>query len=246
MIGQTAGYSFYFKEDPAKHRAKQILGNYHAFSLIRLNVTLFLPDAYHNVTEKGMIMKELLIAAAASADIFAAVLGLSVSGIKLPRRSAVMVALSGAAVLWAAALCASRLTGIFPSWTVMLLARGIPAVMGIHMVLGGIRRRKCPHCGHGVLDDPGSADLDRSESISIKEGLFMGLALSADSAAAGVSAGMSGLSPLRIFLYAFFCGTAAAAAGVKAGKTLHKKLRKNVPADIAAGILLIIIAAMGI
>lgn len=195
-------------------------------------------------------MKELLLAAATSADIFAAVLGLRAAGIRLPGISAAAAAASGAVILWVSALTASALSGIFPVGAAGLVSKAILAVIGTHMIICGVRRisvRRIHDCRKDtgdILSCPESADKDRSNSISLKEGAAMGLALSADSVVTGISAGIGGASPAKILIFSLLFGLAACAGGIFAGNALRRRIKNRFPAEIIAGSLLVLIAVI--
>ncbi len=90
-----------------------------------------------------------------------------------------------------------------------------------------------------VINNPLSADYDHSNSISVTEGIIMGLALSADSVFTGIGAGISGISLTHIFLFSLLFGAFSCTLGMLAGKLLN---RHDIPAGRIAGLILIIMA----
>lgn len=197
-----------------------------------------------------MITEAILIAAATSADIFAAVLGLRTAGIKLPPYSAAAAAASGAAVLWISAYASSLINSVVPISGAVYISKAILIFMGLYTIFGGLSKSRSRTKKHGglisscmeVMNDPASADSDKSESISITEGIAMGLALSADSVFTGVSAGIAGISPLLILIFSLIFGSLACFLGVLAGNLLNSRLKRSFPAWIIGGAILIIIA----
>lgn len=194
--------------------------------------------------------EEFLLAAATSADIFAAVLGLRAAGIKLPYFSALAAAVSGAVILWLSASAAAFIGDIFPIGGAVYISKAILAAIGIYMIINALKAAP-PSDDHGghltcseLMNNPESADADNSKSISLKEGAAMGIALSADSVLTGVSAGIGGISPLRIFILALLMGVFACIAGTCAGGFLRERIGKKFPAGIIGGLILIIISAM--
>lgn len=191
-----------------------------------------------------------MLAAATSADIFAAVLGLRAAGIRLPYLSAAAAAVCGAAILWVSASAAAFVGEIFPMSGAVYISKIILAAMGVHMIADTLKSQ--PRTDkHGslltcseLMSNPESADTDSSKSISLKEGAAMGIALSADSVVTGISAGIGGISPTRIFLLSLLLGIAACVTGICAGGFLHKKIGKKFPAGIIGGVILIIIAVI--
>lgn len=85
-------------------------------------------------------MNELLIALITSVDIFAAVMGLCCSGIRLPRVSACAVSLVGAGALCAAAALSELAAEFFGGFTgAAYISKGILLIIGVKALLDGIR-----------------------------------------------------------------------------------------------------------
>lgn len=93
-----------------------------------------------------------------------------------------------------------------------------------------------------ILHDPASCDMDNSGFLSIREACFLGAALSADSFAAGLGAGIGG----GAFAVPFFCGAfqlILLCAGEFIGRRLCRKTKYSGKYfTLASGALLIIIA----
>ncbi len=84
-------------------------------------------------------MNELFIALITSVDIFAAVMGLCCSGIRLPKRSAAVVAFVGAGVLCAAAALSEFAADIFGGFAgAAYISKGILLILGLKAVSDGI------------------------------------------------------------------------------------------------------------
>lgn len=121
-------------------------------------------------------------------------------------------------------------------------------LIGGYMIAGALRpskAEKSPQDGvlissARMLRSPDVCDPDHSKSIDYKEACMIGIALSADSFAAGLSAGISGG---YAFLVPIFCGVIQTLL-LSCGELLAGKLRLFVSADakwfsIAAGLILI-------
>ena len=91
-----------------------------------------------------------------------------------------------------------------------------------------------------VYADPQEADRDASQSLSAGEAASLAVALSLDSLAAGIGAGVSRVGPLEAAAVAFFLGILAVLAGHAAGK----RLAERCPSDLSwiGGLLLILLA----
>lgn len=191
-------------------------------------------------------MNLFLIGLATSADIFAAALGIGAAGIKFPVRSAFFSALSGAAVLWLAAVLSAAADSLFPIDIAIYISKAILLLMGLHSLLGekikklfikDCDKRKKSFNYSDVMNDPKISDIDNSKSISVPEGVVMGAALSADSVFMGISAGISGISPVMIFLSSLIWGMAAILSGTALGSRLALHIKLPI-----GGIILIILA----
>ena len=93
-----------------------------------------------------------------------------------------------------------------------------------------------------IIRTPRYCDMDNSKQIDIKEGLYLGLALSIDSIGAGFGSGASGIfMPILPFLTAL-CQIIFLSSGILLGKKLKcaKKIKENIW-TMVSGILLIII-----
>lgn len=213
-------------------------------------------------------VNELFVALITSVDIFGAVLGLYCSRIKLPALSAGAVALVGAAVLCAAAglseTAAVFFGDVLPMSGAAWISKGILALIGLKVLLGGIRdaskgrlssgspaasadcNARTVHRGmdklFGITGSPEMADCDNSSVISLTEAALLGLALSADSVFTGIGAGIGGMSPGLIFIFSFSAGLFACCLGSFMGRLLCRKESGHFPAGIITGIGLIVAA----
>lgn len=91
-----------------------------------------------------------------------------------------------------------------------------------------------------VYADPQAADIDKSLTLSVRESAALSIALSLDSIAAGVGAGIAGTSIILSFVL-FIILTVAA---VKGGCLLGNKIAGKLPFDISwiSGAMLIVLA----
>lgn len=188
-------------------------------------------------------MEAIFIAAATSADILAAVIGLQSSGIKLPYYSAAAVSLTGALILCVSVAAADFVNKIAAIGSAVYISKLILMLIGIKTIKGALKGRGAAEelsCIN-VLSHPERADRDCSKSISVKEGVVLGFALSADSVFTGIGAGIGGMSPLLILVLSFVFAMAACGAGAMTARLLSKKL-SSTAAAAAGGVVLLIIA----
>ena len=198
-------------------------------------------------------MEQILLSAATSADIFAAVISIRISGIKLPPLAAAAIPATGAVILYIACLLSAAADRLISIQWASMIAKAILILLGLYTIFGDYiknlcRRKNTPK--HAllacieVLNDPVKADIDNSKSISAAEGLFMGIALSADSVFTGISAGIAGMSPIIIFSMSLLFGLIASAGGILAAGWLLNRNIKGIPLERIGGILLIIVAIL--
>ena len=145
---------------------------------------------------------------ALSLDAFFASLAYGAGEIRLPGKSALVVALCCSGVLaagaWAGALWQPLAGGLHWLCAFFLAALGFCKICDSMLKRwvrkwggrGEMRFRlwsfRCILC---LYADPSRADADGSRSLSPREGLLLGAALSLDGAAAGVGAGLGGHGP---------------------------------------------------
>ena len=66
------------------------------------------------------------------------------------------------------------------------------------------------------------ADTDKSQDLSVHEAAALAIALSLDSAAAGINAGFLDVNSIRTSIFVFIIGTAAVGLGCLTGKKISK------------------------
>ncbi len=199
-------------------------------------------------------MKELFIACATSADMLAAAAVLRAAGIKLPLFSVLAACLGGSLILWGAACAASLITGCIPVSFAVCISRLILIIMGVITALSQMKNKRNTSTEEGyfsccvdILSDPAAADADHSRSISFREAVVMGVALSADSIFTGIGAGTGGARLPELAVYSLLTGIAACFAGNGIGCLISEnpRLRCRIPTEIISGLILIAVAIFG-
>lgn len=195
----------------------------------------------------GDIVKELLLAAATSADIFAAVLGLCASGIRLRPSAGAAAVMAGSVILWAAVCLSGVICSVIRIETALAVSKAVLFLLGLWAIFGDCIKRKLSRRGGllscaEILKAPAAADIDGSKSISPSEGLSLGIALSADSFFTGITAGMGGISPMKLLVFSMLAGAVSCILGIILGKRLFKGTKPDFPSGRISGLLLIIIA----
>ncbi len=155
----------------------------------------------------------LLLAAALSIDALGIGMSCRLKGICLPAGSRLMVTLLSAILTGAAVAAGGWIGGSMADYVTEVIGSALLLLLGLAIILGAVRERygvqkrqsRSPirRTVH-ILTDPSSGDLDHSRRIELKEAVYMGAALSADSAAAGFGIGTDGvLLPVFCCLFQF-------------------------------------------
>ena len=197
-----------------------------------------------------------LLAAALSIDALNIGVICGFEGIRIPWRSRwVMMAMT--TLCTALAVTAGYfLQDVLPPLFGQILGTVMLLGLGVYMTIGAVRRlRGHPRCvpptdGHflkesvELIGEPSRCDADDSKRIELREAAAIGFALSGDSVACGLGAGVGvGLHavlmpPLCGFFQMLFvwCG------GWLADRLRHKKSFRHEWMSLAAGVLLIVMA----
>lgn len=201
------------------------------------------------------LLQTLLLVTALSLDALFAGWGYGLGGIRVPRRAALVVSLCCSLVLGAALVVGGCLGPLFSKSMAQLICAPLLALLGLEKIFssalkGAIRKRQGRgelcfrlfdlRCILQIYADPQRADADGSRSLSAREAAALGVALSLDGAAAGVGAGLAGLSwPL-----AFGVSLALTFALVAGGARLGRRMGKKIQGDFSwlSGLLLLCMA----
>lgn len=198
----------------------------------------------------------VLLAAAVSTDAFTAGLAYGIKKIAIPPVSAVIISLVGSFMLGLSLLAGNVIQPFLPpgfaggvGFTILLLLgvvklfdSSIKAYIRRHEAVKKDIRFSLSSLQFilTVYADPQEADRDASQSLSAREAASLAAALSLDSIAAGLGAGVSRLGATEAAALTFFMGILAVLVGHAAGK----RLARRCPADLSwiGGVLLILLA----
>ena len=191
------------------------------------------------------VARALCFVGALSLDTLAASFSYGVRGIRIPPLSAAVMRLIGFLMLAASLGVSDLLRAKIPAgW-----AKGIGFVllfgMGVwklwECVQGKLRARAAEdHRFLSVVQDCTKADADESKTLSVKEAVLLTTALSLDTLAAGVGAGLCEGEPLLILVFSFFTEAAALHLGCFLGCRLSEK--KTADFSWLSGVVLILLA----
>ena len=203
----------------------------------------------------GPALEAMVLALAISLDAFVASFAYGSKRIKIPMRSAWVIALTCAAVTGLALLAGTLLRQYIP----YTLAGGISFVilftLGLLKLLDSITksiiRRRAISKGLAfslfnfnfillLYANPEQADLDGSKILTPSEAATLALALSLDGLGVGLGAAIGSANGLVLFIGAIAAGIAAIVLGGRLGNKAAEKARLNI--SWLSGVLLILLA----
>ncbi len=181
------------------------------------------------------MLRACLLAIAVCTDTFFAAMGCSMSGIVIPKRCAAIVSLVGTAFLGISLLFAELLYQVLPpgfcryGGSVLLCAMGgIQLCKGMLNTLLEQRGSMCLRCrGIGLVIriylDETTADADGSKRLSMGEAFAFAAALSLDSLASGIGAGIFRSAVPLCLVLTLLLGFSATIIGCKIGTSCKKE-----------------------
>ena len=177
------------------------------------------------------IIEMLILVTAVSVDAFVASMAYGMQKIRIPAASILIIASISSATLALSMLAGHLICQLLPTHFTSYLSFIVLLVLGIIKLLD----RSC----NSQAD---KANKNNDNLLSPTEALYLGAALSLDSLAAGMGAGVS---PAGIFAYivcSFFISITAIVAGCRLGQILWSRCNKNL--CWIGGVLLIFLAFM--
>lgn len=203
-----------------------------------------------------LIFFDELLTAALCADALAASFIYGADRVKIPPCSALIITSLSTLFLFVSLCLGNAVSGLLPPRLLPVLCFLILFGLGIFKlsdsavksaILKGRDRRKnlCfsfsgLHFILTVYADPGEADADENSVLSPAEALSVGVAMSLDSAAAGLGAGFSDFPLVPTLLAVFLAGAAAVRLGCALGTILSRRV--NLELSWVSGVMLIVLA----
>ena len=199
------------------------------------------------------IFETLLLSAALSTDALGIGASCALRGIKTPLRSKLTICLISVAVTAAAVFSGNFIGRFVPSFVGGIAGSGLLALLGIYIIVGAVREGgeredKQPVKGTlertaGILRSPASCDADQSSTVEIGEACYIGAALSLDSFAAGIGAGIGGAA-LLVPIMCGLCQLLFLCIGDMLGRYLRRSERiRQKYFSVLSGLILIVLAA---
>lgn len=200
----------------------------------------------------------MLLSVSLSVDAFGIGTSCAIRGIKTPWRSRFVICVVSMAVTGIAVSFGKGASSLMPPWLAKVIGCAMLCALGLYIILGALTKRKQNRNKKeksitlalkplgitvNIIKDPISCDIDRSKSIDSLEACYMGVALSVDSFAAGVSTGITGMSSIAVVAMCGGCQLLFLCMGLLLGK--HLRLVKNINDKIftvISGALLIVLS----
>lgn len=194
------------------------------------------------------MIRAVLLAAAVCMDTFFAAIGCSMSRIAIPKRCALLVSVIGTAMLAVSIGCAGQIGAHLPpplckiGGAVLLCTIG--AVQITKSLMKAAIRRRRPHIRRHALGlvidicfDETLADADGSKTLSLREAAAFAAALSLDSLASGIGAGIEGRAVPLCLAITLVLGYVLMMAGCRIGA----RRRARPHAEWLGGVLLLVL-----
>ena len=205
------------------------------------------------------MLEIFLLVLAVSIDSFITSFSYGISKIKIPIKSALLISAVGSGLLGVSMLLADFIASFIPAFTGKLISASLLFLIGgmsffselIKNILRkhkGIKELKFKYSGIGfVLSlylEETSADIDNSNSISVREALFLALALSADNLVTGFSAGLFEADILLTVGIAFIMGFCTVFFGSRFGGKCIRTFKSDM--SFLSGAVLMLLAVIRI
>lgn len=204
----------------------------------------------------------IVLAATLSTDVLGIGLSCAVRGVKVTWVSKIVICLMSAVVTFCGVAGGAVILSFLPSELASATSGALLCLLGGYIIFGAFfspskkKKKKKPAekifafkslgITVRIIRNPQECDVDRSAVLDFKEALYTGIAVSADSFAAGISLGMSGwgsIAPIMcgVFQLFFLC------LGLCAGKKIRKITNLNEKTvTVLSGVLLIIVGIVEI
>ena len=179
------------------------------------------------------LYEALAIALALSLDSFACGLAYGASQIKVPLRSALIVAIICSLTLGFTLLLGSAVAPYISQTAVQYISFAILLTMMLLKLFDVRFILK-------VFEDEQAADNNKDKLLSKKEAISLALALSLDSLGVGFSAGMSGTNTVYLIIFSLLIGASALLIGQRTGTAAAHKVKDGL--CWVSGIILLALA----
>ncbi|WP_024615235.1 sporulation membrane protein YtaF [Clostridium sp. Ade.TY] len=202
-------------------------------------------------------MEILILVFSLIIDSFVASIAYGADKIKIPNLSVIIINIVSCLMLSISLLLGGYLENIMPEFLPKYISFFIFICLGIYKLFEGFFKKYISKVSKlerpltfklfdfkfalTVYADETKADFDKSKKISIKESIYLSLALSIDSLAVGFGASFLNINPLLLLSTCFLLGVLAIKLGSYIGSNVLKK-QTNSDFSWVSGICLLLIA----
>ncbi|MGN1030163.1 MAG: hypothetical protein ACI4PQ_01015 [Butyricicoccaceae bacterium] len=193
-------------------------------------------------------MSDYLLVLVMNLDALFACAACAASGIRIPFRSRLVIALFGCFSLMVSLAAGGLIASFLSARALQLLAFSVLFLIGLSNLLHQLMQSLLARCHRltihmfqyiiDICADETRADADHSRHLSAGEALALALPLSTDSLLTGLS--MTEGSPMLLLALAFSCGLIATILGTRLGATANQKNKQF--RSVLCGVLFLVLA----
>lgn len=202
------------------------------------------------------MIESLLLVSSICIDAFVASIAYGSNKIKIPLISSMVISIIGSMVLGISLLLGGLIKDYLPGTLPIALSFSILMILGVYRLFEGLFKTYIQK--HINLDkaltfrlfdfnfilqvyaDETQADLDKSKVLSVKESLYLAIALSFDSLAVGFGSSLVGGGYIQAIILCFLIGLLAVLIGSIIGAKFVEKSKFNL--SWLSGVILMILA----
>lgn len=202
------------------------------------------------------MFQSLLLVLSICLDSFVASIAYGTNKIKIPLPSSIVISLVCSTILGASLFLGGLLKDIIPNNVCIAISFLVLMSLGVYRFFEGLfkafiqRKRKLDkplkfkifdlNFVLQVYAEETKADFDKSKELSMKESVYLAIALSFDSLAVGLASSLSMGNYMEIIILSFIIGISSIILGVNIGKKLIEKTNLNI--SWLSGIILMLLA----
>ena len=185
------------------------------------------------------MIEVIILVSALSIDSFLASFAYSSEGIRIPFRCACLIAGIGVGFLGISLYCADLVNNFLSPILCRRIYCIIFLLMGFHALFEGAIKRFLRHRRNKAMTlsfhnirlvfdiylDETKADVDKSKYLSVKEAVYLAIALSLDGLVSGFAFGIQITQPVYVLVVSFSVGLISLIVGFAIGERIGKKYK---------------------
>lgn len=202
------------------------------------------------------MIESLLLVSSICIDAFVASIAYGSNKIKIPLLSSIVISIVGSAVLGISLFLGSLVKDFLPGNLPIALSFSILMILGVYRLFESLFKNYIQKNMNSeksftfrlfdfnfilqVYADETKADFDKSKELSVKESLYLAIALSFDSLAVGFGSSLVGGGYIQAIVLCFLVGLCSVLIGSFIGKKLVEKA--NINLSWLSGVILMVLA----